>query len=557
MVTKEKSAVWFAVSIVLCSLLLAPLLAPYAGASPAGGFQDQGQGSLIYGASYFTTTSGVNFTVWVYNGGEKTATVYTGFPEAQVVITPLGSSHEIWSSSYGKIYPYIIFPLQIQPLENLTWKFTWDYVDNGGLPVAPGEYVATAYALGKKAAVFELDVGPSGLTGSSGSGSYSGQGSSGNFYVGVNPGGPMINVSATNTATTLTITVNSAKAHCLEVKIDVKHFGREAASLSEVIDQMGLGNSLFSLNAGPYAIVSWRAQTREGEVHQFVLLNATSAVFYSFQNANGKLVENPISLGFNAALGEVQSLGLSGGEANSAATELLQAEQGALSELRSAEASGNLSSFLSGLAKVTRVNVRERSGIVLRLSTQNAQVPPKAFVKGLLTGALALEKNVEYQISLSQEMGIQVPQTVTQNLTIGEGYLQQALTAYASGEENAALHYVHLADRAFIEALRASGQARAGVAAVSNAAAANAAQTGELTQLQAQIQVAWRLENATSSLVPANSAASAYIYGPTGAKAELNMAQNALNAREASVCRAHLNQAMADLKSALLYMENG
>ncbi|MFP3220657.1 MAG: hypothetical protein RXR41_05955, partial [Candidatus Marsarchaeota archaeon] len=84
-----------------------------------------------------------------------------------------------------------------------------------------------------------------------------------------------------------------------------------------------------------------------------------------------------------------------------------------------------------------------------------------------------------------------------------------------------------------------------------------AAQTGELTQLQAQIQVAWRLENATSSLVPANSAASAYIYGPTGAKAELNMAQNALNAGEASVCRAHLNQAMADLKSALLYMENG
>ncbi|MGC8674148.1 MAG: BsuPI-related putative proteinase inhibitor [Thermoprotei archaeon] len=488
--------------------------------SGAQGFGSSQEEVLVYGANYSATPSGIVFNIWVKNNGSQTATVYTGFPEAQVIIS--NNALTVWSSSYGHFYPMIIFPLHIAAGQQFKWNFTWNYTDDAGLRVSPGEYQASAFALGQQVAAFQLSVSLSGIVSPSTASS--------------------TKSTATNSAAYFSIRVHPAGKRQIVVNMKIDEFGASAANLSELIDQLGLDNSLFTVNAGPFSVVSMGTYRGDHEeVHQFVVFDANGATYYGFNNATRKVIENTIFVSSSAAQGAMAEL-----KGNTTAVAGISAsileEQTAFAEMRDSSLTGNYHMFMSALDKLVRAQVGEKVQVAAQLSEQNEKVPEKAFIKGLLTGAAALEKNVETQFKITEDQGNQVPEAANAAFVEGENNLTQAIQANSAGNLGAAFQYVKASMRAFQNALVLNAKARS---------SSMNEQAGLKANVTAKLDAAWRLENVTASLVPANSAAEVYITGQSGAKADLDSAQAALKAGNYSEAETYISEALQDLKYAL------
>jgi len=498
--------------------------APQGGAtstsSGAQGFGSSQEEVLVYGANYSAKPSGIVFNIWVKNNGAQTAVVYTGFPEAQVIIS--SNALTVWSSSYGHFYPMIIFPLHIAAGEQLNWNFTWNYTDNAGVRVSPGEYQASAFALGQRVAEFQLIVGPSGSVSPSTASS--------------------TESTVTNGAAYFTIRVHPAGKRQIVVNMKIDEFGASAANLSELIDQLGLDNSLFAVNAGPFSVVSMGTYRGDNEeVHQFVVFDANGATYYGFNNATHKVIENAIFVSSNVAEGMLAEL-----KGNAAAAAGISAstseETTAFAELRNSSLTGNYHAFISALRKLVRAQVGETAQAAAQLSEQNGKMPEKAFLKGLFSGAVALEKNVQTQFKITEDQGDQVPEVANAAFVEGENNLTQAIQADSAGNSGEAFQYVKASMRAFQDALVLNAEARS--SSINE-------QAGLEVNVTAKLNAAWRLENVTASLVPANSAAEVYITGQSGAKAYLDSAGAALKAGNYSEAETYIREALSDLRLAL------
>ncbi|MGC8600816.1 MAG: BsuPI-related putative proteinase inhibitor [Thermoprotei archaeon] len=458
----------------------------------------QGSGSLIYGANYEASTSGMVINIYVDNTGTTPVFPYASHPYYSVTVYSGGK--EVWSSTYGHFYPMIIAPVEIEP--GITqWTVTWNYVTNEGEPVPSGTYSVVVYALGHEVTIFDIQISWS---------------STGIPLVNPPTGSNQVQQNVVSWLPSISSS-GSVWKFSEKGKSDIFSFKKFAVSnFTRFLEDLNATSRFVVLASNNASVISEGFGREAPNVAMVFVINSASISFYRVDAKTGKWSSVTLpSLNFTV----IRTAAASGGSQERGAGSSLF-----IGKILQAAQSGNAAEFYQVLGQYLRNATFMKKQIWREISQENSQGRSTSIVIQMLKGAIHLNFTVERQFELTEKMGIAVSNAAERayqeglsNLTeaksiisssiqpggpmipansAGEAVVNSAAVITGGYEFSTAIQYLKSAMKDFQKALIINAQSRA----------------GPKPKLEVhELRAAWAVENATANMLKGDAAAVPYI----------------------------------------------